>query len=116
MKELTCIVCPKGCSLTVESPDDGISVEGAGCRRGDDYAVQEMTNPHRSLQTTVRTSIPGCRRAAVKTSGDIPLKDVFLYMKAINGIELNEMKLSGEIISYGLCGSDINLILTERLK
>ena len=116
MRVLTCIVCPKGCSLQLEKNGESISVSGALCRKGEAYAVQEMTNPHRSLQSTIKSTIPGQRRAAVKTSAEVPLKDIFLFMQEINKVELHDKKACGEVIFYGLCGTDVNLILTERLN
>ena len=116
MRELTCIICPKGCQLKVEGTGDEIISSGALCKRGNAYAFQEMTNPVRSIQSTVKTTIPGFKVAAVKTSAPIPLKQIFDYMKVINGIVLKEKKQCGDVIFYGLNGSDVNLILTERLQ
>ena len=116
MKELTCIICPEGCHLNIHKEDGEFAIAGSKCKRGDNYAIQEITNPHRSLQTTVKSTLSGHRRASVKTSRDIPLKDVFLFMDAINKTVLSEKKGCGEIIAYGLFGTDVNLILAERLK
>jgi len=116
MKELTCIICPTGCKLTIEENQRDITVSGGTCKRGDSYAVQEMTNPLRSLQSTVKSTVPGYRRVAVKTSDVIPLKDIFIYMDEINKIVLTEKKRCGEIIYYGLNSSDVNLIVTERMN
>ena len=58
-KNLTCIVCPRGCTLTVtldsalENPV--VSVEGQGCKRGVDYATAECTHLTRVLTTTAPT-------------------------------------------------------------
>lgn len=116
MKELTCIICPTGCTLQIDENNGDISVSGGKCKRGEPYAIQEMTNPLRSLQSTIKTTVPGYRRVAVKTSDLVPLKDIFIYMDEINKITLTQKKKCGEIISYGLNGSDVNLILTERMN
>ena len=43
-KELTCIGCPVGCSITVKMEGEEIvSVEGNSCRIGDRYARSEVT-------------------------------------------------------------------------
>ena len=47
-RELICIGCPLGCMIQVEM--DGaevVSVTGNTCKRGDDYARKEVTNPTR---------------------------------------------------------------------
>ena len=42
-KELTCIGCPVGCSITVKMEGEEIvSVEGNSCRIGDRYARSEV--------------------------------------------------------------------------
>ena len=63
MKELICIVCPRGCHLKAEGPDGNgnYSVTGNSCPRGRAYAVSELTHPVRTLTTTVR--LTGAKRS-----------------------------------------------------
>ena len=43
MFELTCILCPNGCSLIVNYDADGnIKVTGNKCKRGGNFAFDEM--------------------------------------------------------------------------
>ena len=49
MKEFTCIVCPRGCTLTVEENNGEYTVSGNSCKRGKDFAVSEMTCPMRTI-------------------------------------------------------------------
>lgn len=44
MKELTCIGCPRGCTLKIERDGDGWSVTGNTCPRGREFAISEMTD------------------------------------------------------------------------
>ena len=54
-KELTCIACPLGCTITVTlDGKDVISVEGNTCPRGKEYAINECTAPVRTVTTTVK--------------------------------------------------------------
>ena len=41
MKELICIVCPKGCHLKVDE-ENGCAVTGNGCPRGAEYGKNEL--------------------------------------------------------------------------
>ena len=54
-RELTCIVCPKGCQITVEFDESKrvLSVNGHTCKRGEEYANTECTAPRRTITTTV---------------------------------------------------------------
>ena len=72
-KELICIGCPLGCNLTVEM--DGvqvISVSGNTCKRGDDYARKELTDPRRIVTSTVPVMGGNLPVVSVKTASDIP--------------------------------------------
>ena len=62
-REMICVVCPNGCrlSLTLEcddcasqSPPRVVSVKGAVCRRGEEYAAQECVAPKRMVTTLIR--------------------------------------------------------------
>ncbi|MCQ2386018.1 MAG: hypothetical protein MJ078_05035 [Clostridia bacterium] len=48
---LTCIVCPRGCSLSAELDESGklLDVKGYSCPRGLAYAQSECTAPVRTL-------------------------------------------------------------------
>lgn len=56
-RTLTCIGCPLGCTVEVTTENGQIlSVTGNTCKRGEDYARKEVTNPTRIVTTTVRVS------------------------------------------------------------
>ena len=65
MREVICIVCPKGCHLHVsQNAETGeYEVRGATCDRGMDYGIKEVTNPVRVLTSflflSVFSSLPG---------------------------------------------------------
>ena len=42
VKNLICIVCPKGCHLTI---DENMNVSGNSCKRGEISAKNEVTHP-----------------------------------------------------------------------
>ncbi len=54
-KEITCVVCPRGCGITVCGEGDRVdSVAGFGCARGKAYAEAEFVCPVRILTGSVR--------------------------------------------------------------
>ena len=55
-KELICIVCPKGCHLSVlmDEANNVTEVSGNTCIRGANYGKAEVTSPKRMLTTTVK--------------------------------------------------------------
>ena len=56
VKELICIVCPRGCHLTVDTELE--KVTGNTCKRGEIYGLNEVKNPTRIVTSTVK--IDGC--------------------------------------------------------
>lgn len=82
-RELTCIVCPKGCQLTAVADADGnIRVTGQTCKRGEEYAISECTHPMRTLTTTA--PVEGGGVVPVKTSAPVPKELLFKCMDEIN--------------------------------
>ena len=57
--ELICTTCPKGCTLVISKDGETIVDVKAGCKRGKDYAHQELTDPRRMVASTVK--IEGAR-------------------------------------------------------
>ena len=82
-REMTCIVCPLGCKLTVELENNQVlSVSGNTCPRGEKYAQNECTNPQRTVTTTIKCADGSV--VAVKTDKTIPKEKMFECMKIIN--------------------------------
>ena len=80
---LICINCPRGCHLTVEKKGEEISVSGNACPRGYTYAYNEMTNPLRTLTSSVGIDSEKCHRLPVITSSPIPKGRIMDVMKAL---------------------------------
>jgi len=111
-RELICIACPVGCTLTAEFNEDGsIKVEGNRCLRGEKYAVNECTVPLRTVTTTIRCS--DGRMLPVKTDRSIPKEKIFEAMKIINKASAVLPISIGDVIIEDVFGS--NIIATENL-
>lgn len=105
-RDLTCIVCPMGCSLSVELEDGNVvSVTGNTCPRGAEYAKNECTNPMRTVTSTVKcadgTPIP------VKTDRTIPKEKISECMRIINGAVAKIPVSVGDVIVADVFGSNV---------
>lgn len=112
MRELTCIVCPNGCSIKIGNKDSEWQVEGNLCNRGREFAISEMTNPKRTVCSTVRTVYKEMPRLPVRTDGEVPLGSIFSVMGSINKVTLDHKVHAGEVIIEDVCGAGINIIST----
>lgn len=116
MKKLTCIVCPNGCELTVEKNKEEWVVTGNLCARGKDFAINEITNPKRSICSTVKTIYNEIPRLPVRTDGEIPLKDIFPLMKLLSTVVIDHSVHSGEIIIENVLNTGVNVISTSDMS
>lgn len=115
-KNLTCIVCPRGCTLTVtldsEAANPVVSVEGQGCKRGVDYATAECTHPTRVLTTTAPTVDGGV--VPCKTDRAIPRELLFEAMKVVNSLSAPAVVRIGDILLEDLLGTGANIVATAN--
>lgn len=111
--KLTCIVCPLGCNITVEKKEERWAVKGNRCAKGEKYAVDEVTQPMRSLCTTIKTNSPDMPRLPVRTDGEIPLNLIMNAMDVINRTEITRPVVNcGDVIIENILETGINIIAT----
>lgn len=115
MKELICIVCPKGCHLKVDEDND-YAVTGNGCPRGAEYGRAELTNPTRVVTSTVRCVGGIYPRCPVKTDGVIPKGMIFKVMEALNHVELAAPVAVGQVVIENVCGTGVNVVSARTMK
>ena len=114
-KNLICIGCPMGCSLTVTIESDNIGVEGNTCPRGADYAKKEVTNPTRIVTSSVRVIGADIARVSVKTASDIPKGKIFACMEEICKAEMKAPVAIGDIVIENCAGTGVNVIATKNV-
>ena len=98
-KELICIGCPLGCNLTVEM-DGGqvVSVSGNTCKRGDDYARKELTDPRRIVTSTVPVAGGNLPVVSVKNGISIPKGKNPGMSVSLKGVTLTAPVQIGDVI------------------
>lgn len=113
VRELTCIVCPRGCSLRVELDGDKvIGVSGNICKRGEAYAEAECTSPVRTVTTTVRC-LSG-KVVPVKTLAPVPKSKVFSVMDQINKTLAPDGLKIGDVVIKNVAGTNVDVVATAN--
>ena len=115
MKEFVCIVCPRGCRLTVEEKNGEYTVSGNTCKRGRDFAVTEMTAPERTICTTAKTAFKDVPVVPVRVSKEIPKSRIFDVMKEINAVTVTERLERGDKVIENVLGLDADIIVTSSI-
>ena len=111
MTELTCIVCPRGCTLRIEERDGRFTVTGNACKRGEQFATAEMPCPTRALCTGF-PEVPGI---SVRTSAEIPKDKIFDVMREINRARVTRPMKRGEAVLPNVLGLGVDIIITSGL-
>ena len=116
-KELICIGCPLGCNLTVEM-DGGqvVSVNGNTCKRGDDYARKELTDPRRIVTSTVPVAGGNLPVVSVKTASDIPKGKIRECLCALKGVTRTAPVQIGDVIVENVADTGVDVVATKSIS
>ena len=114
VKNVTCTVCPLGCAIEATIDGENITVKGNTCKRGDAYARTEITNPVRSLATTVKVNGGIYNVVPCKSAGALPKDKIMECMEAINKAEVNAPVKLGDVLVENILGTGINIVATNH--
>lgn len=106
-RNLTCIICPRGCSLTAEGENDNLNVIGNTCPKGEKYAIDECTHPMRTVTSSVRVTNRKNTMVSVKTADTVPKEKIPYVMEKIRKTEITAPVKIGDIIIPDIFGTDI---------
>lgn len=115
MKRVICVLCPRGCEITVVLGKE-LGISGNGCPKGEEYVLQELEAPQRTLTTTVKTVFPDFPRLPVRTVRDVPLKEFPRLMKILCGITITERIKIGDTVVKDSEAAGFHIIATADLE
>ena len=143
-KTITCIICPNGCLLSadvsepgtdapvtgtenprsIDSPVTGAGcprvidgpVTGAGCPRGEAYFIQEITDPRRTLTSSVLVTDGELPLCSVRLTEPIPIARIPDVMKEIRKMKVEAPLESGTILIRDVLGLGSDVITTKTIQ
>ena len=116
-KEITCIICPIGCTLVVEFRYGSIlNIEGFECKKGKNYASEELLNPVRTLTTTIVVKDGEISLISVKTAKPIPKDKLFEVMDALSKTEVSAPVKLGDILVKNILGLEADILATKNVE
>ena len=116
-RELTCIGCPLGCAVTVEMEGTEIlRVTGNTCKRGEEYARKEVTNPTRIVTSIVRVNGGKIPMVSVKTKSDIPKSKIFECAKAHQSNQVEAPVHIGDVIMENVADTGVSIVATKNVE
>ena len=115
IKELTCINCPLGCTVSVTVEDGEITdITGNNCKRGEVYARNELRDPVRVVTSTARVDGADQYSVSVKTEEPIPKGKIMEVMEEINKARIAAPVAIGDTVIEDVAGTGINIIATSK--
>lgn len=116
--QLTCINCPLGCPLVVDTDEQGsvIKVTGQTCKRGEDYGRKEVTAPTRTVTSTVALENGLLPVVSVRTAGDIPKGKIFECMAEIRKARAAAPVKIGQVLIENVAGTGVDIIATVNVE
>ena len=106
-RELTCIICPRGCSLSVNIEGAKTCVSGNSCPKGEKYGIEECIHPTRTVTSIVRVENRENTMVSVKTASPVPKENIFDVMELIKKTSVKAPVKIGDIILTNIYGTDI---------
>ena len=115
-RTFTCIICPNGCEVEAEYEEtEVLSVSGNLCPKGKAYVVQELTDPRRTIASSVRVEGGELPLTSVRLTRPIPKNRIFDAMREIRKIRLQAPVRIGDVAIAGLLGLDSDVIVTKNV-
>ena len=115
-RTITCIGCPMGCLVKVTTDGDKIlDIANYTCKKGKEYAVDELTNPTRMVTAVIPVE-GGAEPLSVKTERFIPKRKIFECLDAIRAARVALPVAIGDIIVPNVCETGVNVIATKHLN
>ncbi len=116
-KEIICIGCPMGCYLTVDYVGTKMSgLNGNRCNVGLEYAEKEISNPQRTLTTTVKVKHGHLPLVSVRTSKPIPKSRIFDAMNLLSKVKVEAPIKIGDPIIQNLFGTGVSVVATKNIS
>ena len=117
-RELTCVVCPAGCKITVTLEDGKVTdVKGQTCPRGKTYAQNEVTHPVRTLTTMVllENAAAGTKTLPVKTNKPLSKELLFAAMDELAGFAVKAPVTVGTVLLKDFMEPGVDLVACKTV-
>ncbi len=111
-RKFTCIVCPKGCRISV---DEEGNITGYTCQRGLNYVKQELVDPRRTLTSTFKVSGGNILVCPCKSSDTLPKDKVKDVVKEIAKLDIKAPVEMHQVIIKDVLGLGVDIIATKEI-
>jgi len=116
LDRLTCVLCPVGCELTVDTDAAGdIQVQGNQCDKGVPFAVEEVLHPRRNLATSLPVRGTAARMVSVRLTRPVPREMLFPILAEIAKLRPEAPVGRGQVLIADVLGTGADVIATRTV-
>ncbi|MBQ9494853.1 MAG: DUF1667 domain-containing protein [Treponema sp.] len=117
---MTCIICPMGCQLEVTKTSGNgetaaYAVAGNACKRGEEYACKELTNPERTLTCTVQVAGGVGPLVPAKSKTEVPRDMQLECMEVIKRLCVNAPVHAGDVLVEDILNTGADIIACDDM-
>ncbi len=112
-RNITCIICPRGCAMQAKITDAGVTVTGHTCPKGEEYAINECTNPVRTVTAAIRVANRYNTMVSVKTDAPVPKDKMFAVMELLHQTQVQAPAAIGDVVLKDVFGA--NVVVTRNV-
>ncbi|MBI9050879.1 MAG: DUF1667 domain-containing protein [Anaerolineaceae bacterium] len=116
IKEIYCVTCPKGCKLSVLMEGEKILEVKHGCKRGTDYAHEELIHPKRMVATSVQ--LDGGMHPLVAVYTDKPIDKTLIHplLARLREVHVPAPVKMGDILLENALDSGVNVLASRSVE
>ena len=92
-----------------------VNVSGNTCKKGDEYARKEVTNPTRIVTSLVKVKNGNIAVVSVKTKEDIPKSKIYDCIKELKNIEVEAPIKIGDVILSNVAKTGVDIVATRNI-
>jgi CxxC motif-containing protein len=115
-KEIICITCPKGCTLTVNYDGQTVIKVRPGCKRGHEYIERELKDPRRMVASSVRVVGSLHPLLPVYTAAPFPKPRIPELMVELRKLELDAPIQMAQVVLANALGTGIDIIASRDME
>lgn len=112
-RKITCIICPRGCAMTAKMNGSDVQVTGNTCPKGEEYAINECTNPVRTVTACVRVANRENTMVSVKTDAPVPKGSMMDVVAKLRSIQVDAPVRIGDVVLKDVFGA--NVVVTKNI-
>ncbi len=118
IQEVICVLCPEGCKITVTLENtDVVKIENAGCKRGEDYSIEEIKSPKRDFFSTVRVcGRPETPLTSVRSTKPVPKEMLLPCASELAKLVVPAPVKMGDVIVRNILNLGVDIIATREVE